>query len=406
MRHNLTQNDCFKQILRDPTKPNGKGNYWTVVVDEISGEMYKRQNTSVAYQAPEGKTYVADLRQVYDFYTGRPKAGIVCDPDNPLSLFENTILQDISSDKVTSSSDIHYNHQSTDAANFNAYQLHGLNQNMYMQNMYMQYSNQMRNQPTPNFNPGFNYKSSFGHSPSTVSSPSPRSSFNDSVEQISPNKSIHSEHMEQDIISPVAHIQHQVCKVESTTEDPHAVTRETTVEAVMDYRPKSLKPTLKRKRTVDEIERIEKQSKIKKCKRDLKKFETAGRFMHDDIPPPNVSLSPTRPKKPSYKHSIKNILNLDESADLVNGPPVIDLGEQTMINGLIQSNHYIPQNTYQPSEAKPDLKTAIPSAFSTHYTTPPYFGMYHNPYQAAYMSHLGQLPFLAQQTFSATSKYV
>ena len=95
MRHNLTQNDCFRQILRDPSKPNGKGNFWTVSVEEISGEMYKRQNTSVAYQAPEGKTYVADLRQVYDFYAGMPKMGIEYDPNNPLSLFEKTILQDV-----------------------------------------------------------------------------------------------------------------------------------------------------------------------------------------------------------------------------------------------------------------------------------------------------------------------
>ena len=35
--------------------------------------MYKRQNTSVAYQAPEGKTYVSDLRDVYDFHFGQSK---------------------------------------------------------------------------------------------------------------------------------------------------------------------------------------------------------------------------------------------------------------------------------------------------------------------------------------------
>lgn len=357
-------------------------------MDEISGEMYKRQNTSVAYQAPEGKTYVADLRQVYDFYTGRPKTGIKFDVENPLSLFENTILQDISSDKVTSSSDIGFSNVHQEAI-FNPYNLHNFPPNPYA----MQYTNAMpvppaysgavsfgpsSNSPTPTYN--YKLENSLGNSPTTtVSSPSPQSSsFNDSVEQISPNKSIHSDEFH--IMNPPIH---QVFKVESTTID-EPTTREPKVEAVMDYRPKSTKPTLKRKRSLDEIERIEKESKIKKCKRDLKNFEIE---LDKNAPPPNVSLPTTQPKPPKtvHKHSIKSILNLDESEDLVNGPPVVDLGEQQMFQQI------------------PAMQGTFPGA---HYPPPTYLGMYSNPYQAAYMSHFGQFPFLAQQAFSSTPKYV
>ena len=60
--------------------------------------MYKRQNTSVAYQAPEGKTYVSDLRDVYDFHFGQSKVVKNNTSDgNLMALFETTILQKIDS---------------------------------------------------------------------------------------------------------------------------------------------------------------------------------------------------------------------------------------------------------------------------------------------------------------------
>ena len=83
------------------------------------------------------------------------------------------------------------------------------------------------------------------------------------------------------------------------------------------------------------------------------------------------------------EQKVQPVVYADLEEDLVNGPPVIDLGEQTMMQNI----------SMQPT-------------FSTHYGGAPYLGMYHNPYQAAYMSHLGQLPFLAQQAFSSTPKFV
>ena len=317
--------------------------------------MYKRQNTSVAYQAPEGKTYVADLRQVYDFYGGQSKTGIVCDPNNPRSLFENTILQDISLQQTSVSPTRQFGEVDNTFVPYGMSQMQNFAQNMYM--------------GLP-FN-GFpvHYPSSLTHSNSSINSPSPgSSSFNDSSEQV---------------ISPI--------KLEDQTRPSSA--ESVTVHGVMEYGPSGHKPTLKRKRTSDEMVKIERESQIKKCKRDLKKFDTTSRFLHNDIPPPNVSIAPkTSPKlkKPTYKHSISSILNLDDSEDLVNGPPVIDLAEH---------HAALRKNSYKPAQIMGSL-----DGYSNHYNNP-YFGML-NSYSHPYYSHLGNLPFLTQPAYQATSKFL
>ncbi|XP_077349991.1 forkhead activin signal transducer 3-like [Lithobates pipiens] len=50
VRHNLSSNDCFRKVLKDPLKPQAKGNYWTVDVSRIHADSMKLQNTAVTHQ--------------------------------------------------------------------------------------------------------------------------------------------------------------------------------------------------------------------------------------------------------------------------------------------------------------------------------------------------------------------
>ncbi|XP_020781416.2 forkhead box protein H1 [Boleophthalmus pectinirostris] len=50
VRHNLSSYDCFVKVLKDPGKPQGKGNFWAVELSRIPLELLKRQNTAVSRQ--------------------------------------------------------------------------------------------------------------------------------------------------------------------------------------------------------------------------------------------------------------------------------------------------------------------------------------------------------------------
>ncbi|XP_068616309.1 forkhead box protein H1-like, partial [Brachionichthys hirsutus] len=50
VRHNLSSYDCFVKVLKDPGKPQGKGNFWTVELSCVPLELLKRQNTAVSRQ--------------------------------------------------------------------------------------------------------------------------------------------------------------------------------------------------------------------------------------------------------------------------------------------------------------------------------------------------------------------
>ena len=146
-----------------------------------------------------------------------------------------------------------------------------------------------------------------------------------------------------------------------------------------------------RKRTEEEIERIETESKIKKCKRDLKKleksaFDRLSPFSDNEIAP-NVEIGPVKPKKPvsTVKFSIKNILNLDDAEDLVNGPPVIELGADKN-EGVLHGGSVPPVS---------QLSQMPPQAFAHSYPTPSYLGMYSHSIpnmQNMYFNHFSQLP--------------
>ncbi|XP_053251049.1 forkhead box protein H1 [Podarcis raffonei] len=75
IRHNLSSNDCFYKVLKDPSKPKAKGNFWTVDVNRIPPEALKLQNTPISRQ--EERAFAADLAPyVYHGWplNGRPPA--------------------------------------------------------------------------------------------------------------------------------------------------------------------------------------------------------------------------------------------------------------------------------------------------------------------------------------------
>ncbi|XP_075436981.1 LOW QUALITY PROTEIN: forkhead activin signal transducer 3-like [Ascaphus truei] len=59
IRHNLSSNDCFRKVLKDPGKPQAKGNFWTVDVSRIPPEALKLQNTAITRQ--DGNVFTHDL---------------------------------------------------------------------------------------------------------------------------------------------------------------------------------------------------------------------------------------------------------------------------------------------------------------------------------------------------------
>ncbi|KAM9774690.1 forkhead box protein H1 [Syngnathus typhle] len=50
VRHNLSSYNCFVKVLKDPSKPQGKGNFWAVELSCVPMELLKRQNTAVSRQ--------------------------------------------------------------------------------------------------------------------------------------------------------------------------------------------------------------------------------------------------------------------------------------------------------------------------------------------------------------------
>nr|XP_039266721.1 uncharacterized protein LOC120342102 [Styela clava] len=74
VRHNLSQNSCFKKVLPDPSRPHSKGNYWTVDIAKIPPDKLKRQNTAVSRNVAPGFSYARDLNDIFDLETGQLRA--------------------------------------------------------------------------------------------------------------------------------------------------------------------------------------------------------------------------------------------------------------------------------------------------------------------------------------------
>ncbi|XP_066545010.1 forkhead box protein H1 [Amia ocellicauda] len=76
VRHNLSSYDCFVKVLKDPGKPQGKGNFWAVDVGRVPLDLLKRQNTAVSRQ--EEALFAHDLAPY--ILQGAPPAGPVPPP--------------------------------------------------------------------------------------------------------------------------------------------------------------------------------------------------------------------------------------------------------------------------------------------------------------------------------------
>ncbi|XP_069561575.1 forkhead box protein H1 [Brachyistius frenatus] len=83
VRHNLSSYNCFVKVLKDPNKPQGKGNFWAVDLSRIPLELLKRQNTAVSRQ---DETIFAQDLAPYILQGQNPELEQPPDPVNSLPL--------------------------------------------------------------------------------------------------------------------------------------------------------------------------------------------------------------------------------------------------------------------------------------------------------------------------------
>ncbi|XP_035509620.1 forkhead box protein H1 [Morone saxatilis] len=81
VRHNLSSYDCFVKVLKDPGKPQGKGNFWAVELSRVPLELLKRQNTAVSRQ---DETIFAQDLAPYILQGHKPESEPPPAPVNPL----------------------------------------------------------------------------------------------------------------------------------------------------------------------------------------------------------------------------------------------------------------------------------------------------------------------------------
>uniref|UniRef100_A0A3B4X745 Forkhead box H1 n=1 Tax=Seriola lalandi dorsalis TaxID=1841481 RepID=A0A3B4X745_SERLL len=77
VRHNLSSYDCFVKVLKDPGKPQGKGNFWAVELSRVPLELLKRQNTAVSRQ---DETIFAQDLAPYILQGHKPESEPTSDP--------------------------------------------------------------------------------------------------------------------------------------------------------------------------------------------------------------------------------------------------------------------------------------------------------------------------------------
>lgn len=282
--------------------------------------MYKRQNTSVAYQAPEGKTYAADLREVYDFYSGKSKVS-----PTGSSIFEHTILQDLNASppKISQPSynQIRYQHQAPPQPQqyhhpikFQQYQPFTTMDPFFNQQKFNQFHdaafNQLQYANCFDMRPVGNGSGSLPHSPSSTSSP--HSSITgvefdwsadktkSSSESGSPVKSVDS----------VPSLKRERVDSEAESEELQKL-KKCRQELTADYMPKSSLTCFK------DLDRFPAPNQVVSAPKEDDPFARRG-LRSKRTSPPIKSV-----KSSQHKHSIRNILNLDE-LDGADGPQVLD----------------------------------------------------------------------------------
>nr|XP_057916446.1 forkhead box protein H1 [Doryrhamphus excisus] len=82
VRHNLSSYDCFVKVLKDPGKPQGKGNFWAVELSRVPLELLKRQNTAVSRQ---DETIFAQDLAPYILQGHKPESEPPPPPPNPMT---------------------------------------------------------------------------------------------------------------------------------------------------------------------------------------------------------------------------------------------------------------------------------------------------------------------------------
>lgn len=119
MRHNLSQNECFVKVLKNPYRPTAKGNFWTVNLNSIPHELLLRQNTLVSrYAQDSGYRYRKDLTEVFNLRTGalkvpvprhllknaeHPEMSMLC--DDPAAVMEAILLEETDEDEMNNYND-------------------------------------------------------------------------------------------------------------------------------------------------------------------------------------------------------------------------------------------------------------------------------------------------------------
>ncbi|XP_061660937.1 forkhead box protein H1 isoform X2 [Syngnathoides biaculeatus] len=88
VRHNLSSYDCFVKVLKDPNKPQGKGNFWAVELSCVPMELLKRQNTAVSRQ---DETIFAQDLAPYILQGHKPESQ-PAPPTDPVTTFPPTNL--------------------------------------------------------------------------------------------------------------------------------------------------------------------------------------------------------------------------------------------------------------------------------------------------------------------------
>ena len=84
VRHNLSLNECFQKILRDPTRPWGKDNYWTINPNSeytFADGVFRRRRKRLA------KKFVQVQRT--GFVTSSPTPTVTSSRSTPIDLLKN-----------------------------------------------------------------------------------------------------------------------------------------------------------------------------------------------------------------------------------------------------------------------------------------------------------------------------